>query len=184
MMNGKGPITKEHDLVVMCLPHSWLTTMNWEGELLRHSMIKHIAYFDRPAHYLRVSILFDEPFWGDKVPGAWWMSEAFGGCCVYVEGARHDVGRNGVLNWLIPGSDALAFANLSDKELIDAAIKSLPKSFGDAQAFPRGQDPSLAVVGELHSRRLACARCDDQSSPEPTDHPGLSLSAIICSTRR
>jgi hypothetical protein len=48
MMNGKGPITKEHDLVVMCLPHSWLTTMNWEGELLRHSMIKHIAYFDRP----------------------------------------------------------------------------------------------------------------------------------------
>ena len=34
MMNGKGPITREHDLVVMCLPHSWLATMRWEGELL------------------------------------------------------------------------------------------------------------------------------------------------------
>jgi len=31
-------------------------------------MVKHIAYFDRPAHYLRVSILFDEPFWGED-PG-------------------------------------------------------------------------------------------------------------------
>ena len=88
-------------------------------------MVKHVAYFDRPAHYLRVSILFDEPFWGEKIPGAWFMSEAFGGCCVYNEGARHDVGKHGVLNWLIAGSDALAFANLSDQELIDAP-KSLP----------------------------------------------------------
>jgi len=104
MMNGKGPVTREHDLVVMCLPHSWLATMRWDGELLRHSMVKHVAYFDRPAHYLRVSILFDTPFWGNQVPGAWWMSEAFGGCCVYVEGARHDVGNHGVLNWLIPAT--------------------------------------------------------------------------------
>src|SRR6476660_7293026 len=108
--------------------------MRWDGEQLRKSMVKHIAYFDRPAHYLRVSILFDEPFWGEKIPGAWFMSEAFGGCCVYNEGARHDVGKHGVLNWLIAGSDALAFANLSDEELIDAALKSLPASLGDARA--------------------------------------------------
>ena len=174
MMNGKGPITKEHDLVVMCLPHSWLTTMRWDGELLRHSMVKHIAYFDRPAHYLRVSILFDEPFWGDKVPGAWWMSEAFGGCCVYVEGARHDVGRHGVLNWLIPGSDALAFANLSDKELIDAAIKSLPKSFGNARAhFLEGKTHRWlssvnSIPGGLPARDVMT-----NHHPEPHEHPGL-----------
>ena len=113
MMNGKGPETRDFDLVLMCLPHSWLATMGWDGEQLRKSMVKHVAYFDRPAHYLRVSILFDEPFWGEKIPGAWFMSEAFGGCCVYNEGARHDVGKHGVLNWLIAGSDALAFANLS-----------------------------------------------------------------------
>src|SRR6266480_1430337 len=112
MMNGKGPETRDFDLVVMCLPHSWLATMRWDGEQLRKSMVKHVAYFDRPAHYLRVSILFDTPFWGEKIPGAWFMSEAFGGCCVYNEGARHDVGKHGVLNWLIAGSDALAFANL------------------------------------------------------------------------
>ncbi len=176
MMNGKGPITKEHDLVVMCLPHSWLTTMRWDGELLRHSMVKHIAYFDRPAHYLRVSILFDEPFWGEKVPGAWWMSEAFGGCCVYVEGARHDVGRHGVLNWLIPGSDALAFANLSDKELIDAALKSLPASFGNPRKhFLEGKihrwlSSVNAIPGGLPARDVMT-----NHHPEPHDHPGFVL---------
>lgn len=174
LMNGKGPITKEHDLVVMCLPHSWLTTMRWDGELLRHSMIKHIAYFDRPAHYLRVSILFDEPFWGDKVPGAWWMSEAFGGCCVYVEGARHDVGRHGVLNWLIAGSDALAFANLSDKELIDAALKSLPASFGNARShFKEGKihrwlSSVNCIPGGLPARDVMT-----NHHPEPHEHPGF-----------
>ncbi|MBV8792615.1 MAG: FAD-dependent oxidoreductase, partial [Pseudolabrys sp.] len=133
MMNGKGPETRDFDLVLMCLPHSWLATLRWDGEELRRSMVKHVAYFDRPAHYLRVALLFDEPFWGDQIPGAWFMSEAFGGCCVYVEGARHDVGRHGVLNFLIPGSDALAFANLSDDALIQAALKSLPASIGKAR---------------------------------------------------
>ena len=115
---------------------------------------------------LRVSILFDEPFWGEKIPGAWFMSEAFGGCCVYNEGARHDVGKHGVLNWLIAGSDALAFANLSDQELIDAALKSLPASFGNARdAFHGRQDPPLAVVGERAAGRLAGARRHDQPPP-------------------
>ena len=128
-----------------------------------------------PAHYLRVSILFDSPFWGDKIPGAWFMSEAFGGCCVYNEGARHDVGRHGVLNWLIAGSDALAFANLGDQELIDAALKSLPASLRRrARALHRGQDPSLAVVGQRVARRHAGARCHDQSpaGPEAASRPG------------
>ena len=174
MINGKGPFTRDHDLVVMCLPHSWLATMRWDGEALRHSMVKHVAYFDHPAHYLRVSILFDSPFWGDKISGAWWMSEAFGGCCVYVEGARHDVGRHGVLNWLIPGSDALAFANLSDKELIDAAIKSLPASFGNARShFVEGKihrwlSSVNAIPGGLPVRDVMT-----NHHPEPKEHPGF-----------
>ena len=64
MMNGKGPETRDFDLVLVCLPHSWLATMGWEGEQLRKSMVKHVAYFDRPAHYLRVSILFDDAVLG------------------------------------------------------------------------------------------------------------------------
>lgn len=174
MMNGKGPETRDFDLVLVCLPHSWLATVGWEGEQLRKSMVKHVSYFDRPAHYLRVSILFETPFWGDKIAGAWFMSEAFGGCCVYNEGARHDVGKHGVLNWLIPGSDALAFANLSDRELIDAALKSLPASLGDARAhFVEGKihrwlSSVNAIPGGLPVRDVMT-----NHRPEPKEHPGI-----------
>ncbi len=176
MMNGKGPETRDFDLVLMCLPHNWLATVGWDDERLRAAMVKHVAYFDRPAHYLRVALLFDTPFWGDQVPGAWFMSEAFGGCCVYVEGARHDVGKHGVLNFLIPGSDALAFANLSDKELFDAAMKSLPASFGDAREhFIEGKvhrwlSSVNAIPGGLPVRDVMT-----NHQPEPKDHAGIVL---------
>ena len=176
MMNGKGPETREFDLVLVCLPHSWLATLGWEGETLRTSMVKHIAYFDRPAHYLRVSMLFDEPFWGEKIPGSWFMSEAFGGCCVYNEGSRHDVGRHGVLNFLIAGSDALVFANLSDEELIAAALKSLPSSLGDAGGhFMEGKvhrwlSSVNAIPGGFPARDVMT-----NHRPEPKEHPGLVL---------
>ncbi len=173
MMNGKGPETRDFDLVLMCLPHSWLSTMRWDGEELRKSMVRHVAYFDRPAHYLRVSILFDAPFWGEKIPGAWFMSEAFGGCCVYNEGARHDVGKHGVLNWLIAGSDALAFANLerpgTDRRRAEIAADLVRRC---ARAFPRRQDPSLAVIGERAARRHAGARRHDQPSARSEAAPG------------
>jgi protoporphyrinogen oxidase/SAM-dependent methyltransferase len=176
MMNGRGAETKDFDLVLMCLPHSWLATMGWEGEQLRKSMVKHIAYFDRPAHYLKISILFETPFWGAKIPGSWFMSEAFGGCCVYNEGSRHDVGKHGVLTWLIAGSDALAFANLSDQELIDAALKSLPPALGDARAhFLEGKtyrwlSSVSALPGGLPARDVMT-----NHRPDPGQHPGLVL---------
>jgi monoamine oxidase/SAM-dependent methyltransferase len=174
MMNGKGAETKDFDLVLMCLPHSWLATMGWEGEQLRKSMVKHVAYFDRPAHYLKIAILFDEPFWGEKIAGSWFMSEAFGGCCVYDEGSRHDVGKHGVLNWLIAGSDALAFANLNDQELIDAALKSLPPALGNAREhFMEGKtfrwlSSVNALPGGLPARDVVT-----NHRPEPKQHPGL-----------
>ncbi len=174
MMNGKGPETRDFDLVLMCLPHNWLATVGWGNERLRKSMVRHVAYFDRPAHYLRVSILFDSPFWGEQIPGSWFMSDAFGGCCVYNEGSRHDVGTYGVLNWLIAGSDALAYANLSDPELIDTALKSLPASLGEARGH--------FMEGKTH-RWLSSVNCipggvpvrDVMTNhrPEPKNHPGL-----------
>lgn len=174
MMNGKGPVTKEFDLVVVSLPHSWLSTMRWDNEKLRASMTKHVAYFDRPAHYLRISILFDSPFWGEKIPGAWFMSEAFGGCCVYVEGARHDVGRHGVLNWLVSGSDALAFVNMTDQQLFDLAMKTLPAEIGNAREhFVEGKihrwlSSVNALPGGLPARDVMT-----NHRPEPEEHPGL-----------
>src|ERR1035437_787952 len=102
------------------------------------------------------------------------MSEAFGGCCVYNEGSRHDVGKHGVLNWLIAGADALAFANLSDQELIDAALKSLPASLGDARAhFMEGKihrwlSSVNAIPGGLPARDVMT-----NHRPDPKQHPGL-----------
>lgn len=176
MMNGKGPETRDFDLVMMCLPHNWLATMQWDGELLRRAMTKHVAYFDRPAHYLRVAALFDVPFWGDKLEGAWFMSESFGGCCVYIEGARHDVGRHGVLNWLIPGADALAFANLSDEALVETALKSLPAELGNAREYfieakvHRWLSSVNAIPGGVPVRDVMT-----NHRPEPKEHPGLVL---------
>jgi SAM-dependent methyltransferase len=167
-------VTRDFDLVVVSLPHNWLGTMRWDNEDLRRSMVKHIAYFDRPAHYLRISLLFDAPFWGDQIPGAWFMSEAFGGCCVYVEGARHDVGTKGVLNWLVAGSDALAFVNLSDQQLIDTALKTLPASLGDARAhllegkIHRWLSSVNALPGGLPVRDVIT-----NHRPDPKGHPGL-----------
>ncbi|RZI38996.1 amine oxidase, partial [Herbaspirillum sp. HC18] len=94
--------------------------------------------------------------------------------CVYNEGSRHNVGKHGVLNWLIPGSDALAFANLSDQELIDAALKSLPASFGNAREhFLEGKihrwlSSVNALPGGLPVRNVLV-----NHRPEPKEHPGI-----------
>jgi len=174
MMNGKGPETRDFDLVLMCLPHNWLATVGWGNEQLRKAMVKHVAYFDRPAHYLRVSLLFDSPFWGDKIPGSWFMSEAFGGCCVYNEGSRHDVGKYGVLNFLIAGSDALAFSNLTDKELIDLALKSLPAEIGDVREhFLEGKTHRWLSSVNCIPGGLPVRDVMTNHRPEPKNHPGF-----------
>ena len=79
-----------------------------------------------------------------------------------------------MLNFLIAGSDALAFANLSDRELIEAALKSLPASLGNARAhFIEGKihrwlSSVNALPGGLPVRDVMT-----NHQPEPTQHPGL-----------
>ncbi|WBU28446.1 FAD-dependent oxidoreductase [Rhodopseudomonas palustris] len=176
MMNGKGPETRDFDLVLMCLPHNWLATLSWGNEQLRKAMVKHVAYFDRPAHYLRISMLFDSPFWGDKIPGSWFMSEAFGGCCVYNEGSRHDVGKYGVLNFLIAGSDALAFSNLTDNELIELALKSLPAELGDVRGhFLEGKTHRWLSSVNCIPGGLPVRDVMTNHRPEPKNHPGFVI---------
>src|SRR4029078_4930794 len=109
-----------------------------------------------------------------NIAGYWFMSEAFGDCCVYNEGARHDVGKHGVLNWLIPGADALAFANLSDEALIQTALKSLPAELGNAREhFIEGKihrwlSSVNAIPGGLPVRDVMT-----NHRPEPKEHPGI-----------
>ncbi len=168
----------EFDLVVFALPNYWLARIAWANADLRMAMQKHLAHYDRPAHYLRVTVLFKEPFWRDKITGSYFMLDAFGGCCVYDEGARHPHSSHGVLGWLIAGNDALSLSNLSDEDLIKLALDSLPEPLaigrelylegrvhrwvGTVNALPGGNpihdlksrhspsaaDPHLFVVGD------------------------------------
>jgi protoporphyrinogen oxidase/SAM-dependent methyltransferase len=171
---GKTTI-REFDMVVFCLPHNWLGTVEFDGEALQKAMVRHIAHFDRPAHYLRVTLAFDRKVWEPHVQQSWWMSDTFGGCCVYIENTRHAYPEGqGALGWLIAGSDALAYCNLSDQELIDAALASLPPVFGDARKHliegrvHRWLSSVNAIPGGVPVRSAR-----ENHLPEPADHPGV-----------
>ncbi len=174
MINGTSHLQRDFDMVMVCLPHNWLSTVEWGNEKLRRAMVKHIRHFDRPAHYLRVIALFDTPFWEGKVKGSWFMTDAFGGACVYIEGSRHNVGKKGVLNWLIAGSDALAYVNLPHDQLIDTALKTLPKEFGDARQHlvEARVVPWISSVNALPGG-LPVRDALTNHVPEPKEHPGL-----------
>jgi monoamine oxidase/SAM-dependent methyltransferase len=140
----RGSAFHEHDfdMVILALPNYWLSRLEWSGRDLRQAMQAHLAHYDKPAHYLRMSILFREPFWRRHVPGAYFMSDAFGGCCIYDEGARHRCEPYGVLNWLLAGNDALALSNYDDARLIEMALDSLPSSLAHGRA--------LKLEGRVH----------------------------------
>jgi len=89
MMNGKGPETRDFDLVVMCCrtPGS---RHAMDGEQLRKSMVSMWPISMPRALFagldpVRHSVL------GEKIPGAMFMSEASAAAVFYNEGARHDV---------------------------------------------------------------------------------------------
>ena len=108
------------------MPHGALYAIDCSGDELRRNFTSHIAAYDRPGHYLRVSLLFDRPFWRDTLSGSWFMVDAFGGCCVYDETHRHQQTSGGVLGWLIAGAQALMLCNADDETLTELALNSLP----------------------------------------------------------
>ena len=46
------------------LPNNWIPAVDGAGTVA--AMAKHHKHYD-PAHYLRVSALFDSPFWRDRI---------------------------------------------------------------------------------------------------------------------
>jgi len=184
MMNGKGPETRDFDLVLMCLrtPGS----PPWLGRRGAAQVDGQARRLFRPARAL--SARFDpvrRAVLGRQNQG---LLVHVGSLrrllAFYNEGSRHDVGKHGVLNWLIAGSDALAFANLGDQELIAAALKSLAASFGDARAhFMEGKihrwlSSVNALPGGLPARDVMT-----NHRPSRSSIPAWSWSAIICSIR-
>jgi monoamine oxidase len=67
------------DAVVVALPLQHLAAVRFAGDDLAAAIRRHVARFDHPAHYLRVTALFDEPFWRGRIDGGYLMLDAFGG---------------------------------------------------------------------------------------------------------
>jgi monoamine oxidase len=163
------------DGVVLALPYNYLPTIEMGSERLRRAMAAHVAHYDSPGHYLRVSILFDAPFWRSAFEGAWVMLDAFGGCCVYDESARLDAGSHGVLGWLLAGADALRLCNADDRTLIARVLESLPHPL-QREASARFIEGKVhrwagAVSGQPGGFRLRAPQ--EAHQPEPVDHPGI-----------
>ncbi len=174
---ARGLVQQDFDAVVVALPYNRLQEIEWAGERLRRAMAKHVAHYDRPGHYLRISILFDRPFWRRRIAGSWVMLEAFGGCCVYDERTPDNAGGYGVLGWLLAGADALSSCNADDPALIRRAIESLPDELYDEarRRFVEGKVHRWAgaVSGQPGGYPLRDPSSAHQ--PEPVQHAGLAV---------
>jgi monoamine oxidase len=168
-------VQQDFDAIVVALPYNRLLEIEWDGERLRRAMTKHVACYDSPGHYLRISILFDRPFWRRLMTGSWVMLDAFGGCCVYDESPSHGADNYGVLGWLLAGADALSLCNVGDRTLIARAIESLPDElYSEARAqFIEGQVHRWAgaVSGQPGGFPLRDPWLAHQ--PESVEHPAL-----------
>lgn len=166
--------TDVFDYVVCALPNTWLGRITWGDRAMRQAMETHLAKYDRPAHYLRVNVLFKKPFWRDAIPGNYWVTDAFGGACVYDESSRHPTKKHAILSWLIAGGDALTLSNLDDKTLVDMALDSLPAELASGR--------KLAMESRVHrwvatvNAQPGGARVDSmqqKAQPDAENFPGL-----------
>jgi protoporphyrinogen oxidase len=162
------------DYVVVALPNDTIPSVRWADERLATSMGDHHRYYDHPAHYLRVTMLFDEPFWRGRMSGAYFMIDAFGGCCLYDEGVRLEAGGKGVLGWLIAGEAALRLGNMDDAELVAHLITALPPILGgqDARLRDARVHRWAGAVNALPAGYPA-RDPDSRHQPDPAGHPGL-----------
>jgi monoamine oxidase len=166
--------SEEFDFVVVALPNASLPGIEWGGEDLAEAMRRHHRFYDYPAHYLRVTILFERPFWRDCFTESYFMLEAFGGCCVYDESTRNGDGAAGVLGWLLGGEPARELCERPDDELIAMMLASLPETLRpDRGLFVEGrvhrwQNAVNGMPSGYPARKLEVRHC-----PEPVRHSHL-----------
>ncbi len=182
---GKLRITSVHqrqtlhddfDFVVLALPHNHLPAVAFHGGRLAAAIDQHHAYYNHPAHYLRITILFERPFWRQTLTDSYWMLDRFGGCCLYDESSREPGSTHGVLGWLLGGTAAREMSLLSDQQLIDEALASLPDCLAEGRPFflegrvHRWVGAVNAIPGGIVPQNL-----DRRHQPEPAEHPNLFL---------
>jgi monoamine oxidase/SAM-dependent methyltransferase len=166
---------RDFDAVFTALPHNCLGTVEWGGSTLRKAMASFIARYDRPGHYLRVTVLFRSPFWREAIDDSWFMLDAFGGCCVYDESARHDAGEYGVMSWLIAGTDALSLGNCDDHTVTGMVLNSLPEPLRAAALAAFLEAKVHRWMASVNAQPGGIPVRDTRTShiPEPKRHPGL-----------
>jgi protoporphyrinogen oxidase len=164
----------EFDYVIAALPNNWLPAIEWGGELLAQAMHDHHVRYDYPAHYLRVSALFQKPFWRDCIEDSYFMLDAFGGCCLYDESSRNGCETHGVLGWLLGGESALTLSNAADDQIVQAMLDALP------DFLQHGRD--LYLEGCVHRwvgavnglpGGVPARPMEERHVPEPTEHSNL-----------
>ncbi len=171
-----GPGVIEVDHAVIALPQPQLAEIEFEGPELTSAMASHVEHFDHPADYLRVTILFERPFWKGVLHESFLMLEAFGGCFLYDESSRTPEPERGVLGWLLGGDAARELEGLSDEQLIAAALESLPPALAHGRELVlearvhRWIGSVSALPGGRRPRPIA-----QRHRPSPGDAPRLHL---------
>lgn len=162
------------DRVVIALPTLALPKISYGGAVLAAAMQRHIMHYDHPAHYLRITLLFQRPFWRHVFPDSFCMLDQFGGCCLYDESIRHPGCNEGVLGWLIAGETAITMSEWSDADLFQAALNSLPTMMSHGkELFLEGHVHRwIGAVNAMPGGRTAVS-IDRRHQPEPSTHPNL-----------
>jgi monoamine oxidase len=172
---GRGEVfNDEFGYVIAALPNNWLPLIDWGGAGLANAMHRHHAFYDYPAHYLRVSVLFSEPFWRKQIDDSYFILDAFGGCCVYDKGPRGAGGSYGVLGWLLAGEAALSMSSLDDAALIEAVLDALPASLRNGRKY-RLEGRVHRWLGTVNGLPggVPVRDPDHCHRPEPNQHPEL-----------
>jgi protoporphyrinogen oxidase/SAM-dependent methyltransferase len=171
---GRQVHYEDHDLVIVALPVSLLPMIEWGGRRLSSAMYAHHAYYHHLAHYLRITILFESPFWRHLISDSYFQLDAFGGCCVYDEGAKQGAEPFGVLSWLLAGTGALVNSNLDDKELVRKALDTLPAALkAGSELMLEGRVDRWAGAVTAHAVGQLIKGPKARHLPEPKEHPGL-----------
>jgi monoamine oxidase len=167
--------THRFDALVIALPIEPLRQLQFASDRLQSAIGQHIRHHDHPAHYLRISILFDNAFWRGRWDDAYCMLEGFDGCCLYDESARDPAEDHGVLGWLIGGEAAVRWSERNDEAIIQAALDALPTWLGEPARqhllearVHRWIGAVSALPGGWQPLPL-----DRRHQPEPSEHPTL-----------
>ena len=173
---GDGVHAEEFDFVVVALPHAAVAKVSFLGDGLREAVAAHHAHHDHPAHYLRITMLFDRPFWRGSLSDSFWMLDRFGGCCLYDESSRDPSTSHGVLGWLLGGDAAKSLADADDATILSAAFDTLPPILSEARdrMLEARVHRWIGEVSALPGGSSPWPR-DRRHCPDPIGHPHLFM---------